>query len=323
MKLKSLYSICILGCFLLFSACKKDNYLAQNVVALTSGTQGDLNRIWIENNNTIHVVGGKIYDYTSLIYSIDGGYTWESAHFEEDPGKAVYAITQRNDKIYGAGLDGKMYFKNLNDNNWTYIQTRWWDWFKGISFPSDDYCIVVSGRAFEFGTLFKIDANGEILKADTMKFEMNDVQFVNDNVGYICGFGVVLKSTDGGNTWQHTTAKGDLFKTIFCLDQNHIWVVGYNGSILFSSDGGENWIRQRDGNNPLRKRYRLRSIHFIDAMNGYACGDKGLVLKTTDGGKNWMELKPFTENDLLDVKMQFADKIFVSGTNGTLFMIKE
>ncbi len=312
-----------MSCIVFLFSCKKDSHTAQNVIVLQSGVNGDLNRIWIEDSNTIHIVGGNIYERTDIIYSKDGGYTWNQAALEQAPIKAVYDITQRGEYIYGVGLDGKMYFKNTTDDNWRYHQTWWWDWYKGIACPSDEYCMVVSGRAFESGTIFMINVNGDIMKVDSMHFEMTDIIFANDNVGYICGYGVVLKSIDGGRNWEHTSAKGDYFKTIYCLDENLIWVVGYNGSILHSTDGGENWTRQRDGNNPLLKRYRLRSIHFINETDGYTCGDKGIMLKTTDGGKNWIEITKFTDNDLLDVKIQYKDKIFVSGANGALFMIKE
>jgi photosystem II stability/assembly factor-like uncharacterized protein len=67
-------------------------------------------------------------------------------------------------------------------------------------------------------------------------------------------------------------------------DQNIGFVVGYNETILKTTDGGANWISQSSGSS-----FDLFSVDFVDALIGYAVGgrDSSNFLKTTDGGSNW------------------------------------
>ena len=60
------------------------------------------------------------------------------------------------------------------------------------------------------------------------------------------------------------------------------WVVGYYGTILKTTDGGNSWIQQ-DGNTTSN----LRSVFFLDDQLGWIGGYNGNMLNTTDGGNNW------------------------------------
>ena len=73
------------------------------------------------------------------------------------------------------------------------------------------------------------------------------------------------------------------------MDENTGWVVGDGGTILKTASGGTQWISQ---NSPTFK--SLKSVHFINAQNGWASSDKsgssgGVLLKTTDG-QSWSTL---------------------------------
>lgn len=65
------------------------------------------------------------------------------------------------------------------------------------------------------------------------------------------------------------------------------WIVGgydaYDGgSIINTNDGGKSWNVQVDGTCP-----GLKSVFFVDHLNGWAAGGEGKILITKDGGVNW------------------------------------
>lgn len=94
------------------------------------------------------------------------------------------------------------------------------------------------------------------------------------------------------------------FKTIKFIDANTGWVAGENGSIIKTTDGGNNWFAQTSGTNST-----LRSIFFIDANNGWACGDEGTIISTNNGGAVWTaQTSPYTS--------QYNCVRFVSSTTG-------
>ena len=63
-------------------------------------------------------------------------------------------------------------------------------------------------------------------------------------------------------------------------DSSTIVAVGYRGTIVRSTDGGETWTRQASGTANW-----LRAVSFVDSLNGTAVGDNGTILHTTTGGE--------------------------------------
>jgi photosystem II stability/assembly factor-like uncharacterized protein len=68
------------------------------------------------------------------------------------------------------------------------------------------------------------------------------------------------------------------------LSETTGWVVGYNGTILKTSNGGNTWIQQNSGTTA-----NLRSVFFLNEQLGWVGGISGLLLKTTDGGSSWQQ----------------------------------
>jgi hypothetical protein len=89
--------------------------------------------------------------------------------------------------------------------------------------------------------------------------------------------------------------------------------VGYNGTILRTTDGGANWNPQTSGTDHI-----LCSVSFTDANTGTAVGIGGTVLRTTDGGTNWVLQTSGTNYDLTDVSFTDANTGTVVGWYGTI-----
>ncbi|HIK01840.1 TPA: hypothetical protein H1008_01880, partial [archaeon] len=64
--------------------------------------------------------------------------------------------------------------------------------------------------------------------------------------------------------------------------QEAVYVVGQNGLILKSTDGGDSWEEQDSGTTE-----RLNTVYFTSIDIGFAAGLGGTLLKTTDGGDEW------------------------------------
>lgn len=66
------------------------------------------------------------------------------------------------------------------------------------------------------------------------------------------------------------------------LDEHTGWLIGTNGVILTTTDGGKRWSPQRSGTDR-----NLYSVSFIDAQRGWIVGEGGTILGTSDGGRTW------------------------------------
>lgn len=81
------------------------------------------------------------------------------------------------------------------------------------------------------------------------------------------GYGVILHTKDGGNTWVRQGAPGtipDVSFGIRALDDQDAWLVGEMdggyGVILRTLDGGNTWVEQKS---PVNS--RLRRVSFVGA----------------------------------------------------------
>jgi photosystem II stability/assembly factor-like uncharacterized protein len=313
----------VLPVCLLFFSCKKDVLEPKEASQIVVPATHDLNSIVFVNDTLGFIAGGEKYENTEILTTTDGGKTWSRFYLDQDGSKGVYGLTCYNSKVYGVGYDGKFYREEAPGQGWQIIQTAYWEWFQSLTFTQANKGFIVSGEGYRAGRLYSTDSMGNLSLIDTFEFQLVDIRFANDQVGYISGYGSVLKTEDGGSTWILQDVKGDLFRSVSCVDQNNVWIVGYNGTIVHTSDGGTNWEHQRNGDNPLLKKYRLRAVAFKDLHTGYAAGDKGIILKTTDGGAHWIEFKHLTDNDFKCLTIHPDGSLWLAGTDGMVFHIRE
>ena len=84
----------------------------------------------------------------------------------------------------------------------------------------------------------------------------------------------LLKSKDNGLTWEDKTPTSADGVTDIYLEKNVGWVIGFNGNIFKTLDGGETWEKEQS---PTEK--GLLSIFFLNSENGWIVGDSGIVLR--------------------------------------------
>lgn len=113
---------------------------------------------------------------------------------------------------------------------------------------------------------------------------LNTVDFVDENNGMACGTnGVIIRTTDGGNTWTQTTAGiGSGFNSMAYSSATKAVAIGNQGGIRYTTNGGTSWTTAASGTS-----VSLWSISFGDANVGYIGGSSGVLLKTTNGGTSW------------------------------------
>ena len=111
--------------------------------------------------------------------------------------------------------------------------------------------------------------------------------FLNDNLGWAVGSFVerLHKSTDGGLTWIHQPNAPDTTKyDVFFIDENIGWSIGFNGFIIKTTDGGNNWFSQT---NTSVTSQTLYTVYATDMNTVYVAGNNDALIKSTDGGNSW------------------------------------
>ena len=110
--------------------------------------------------------------------------------------------------------------------------------------------------------------------------------FESDLVGYAVGDrGVVVKTTDGGTTWNLVSSFPQLavdLEDVLVSGPGQLLAVGDPPGIFRSVNGGATWTPVA---NPSTA--RLRDLEVVTGTILSAVGDGGQVLRSSDGGLNW------------------------------------
>lgn len=133
--------------------------------------------------------------------------------------------------------------------------------------------------------------------------------------------GILLKTTDGGITWDFLPAETAPLNSAFFTGTDKGYVTGgfcnetaCSGEILKTSDGGMTWIAQNIPPNTET----LNSVCFPDANTGYLAGDNGTIFKTTDGGTIWSYQSSNVNQNLNSIFFPDATTGYIVGDYGTI-----
>jgi len=106
-----------------------------------------------------------------------------------------------------------------------------------------------------------------------------------------------IRTTDNGETWQ--VMPDNTSYRLWGVENvggDSVWISGDIGTILFSRNGGINFVTQVSGQGVF-----LFGIDFTDNLNGWIVGDQGRVIHTTNGGQNWSTQTSPTDSRLYDI----------------------
>jgi len=298
-----------------------------------------------------------------LLKTQDGGFAWNEIH--------PWTIEE---VFFPTGMQ----FLDINTGYVTAVGI-WFSIFPvAVLYKTTDggntWSLVYGGGSFEFvGKLWEdvffvdynngwaVGAKGDIIHTsdggnnwisqtvDT-SFSLLACYFISSTEGWVVGGsydtltgrgegGVILHTTDGGNTW-NVQIQDSAFQLwdVYFIDSQTGWACGYKdtlspGLLLKTTDGGNTWIELYAPQVSMGA-YGLYSIDFVDPMTGFAAGGGsrtgwdnsyfGVFLRTDDGGNNWYVDTVIFENDPWGVSplaMDMASKNygFAGGTRLSVF----
>lgn len=120
-------------------------------------------------------------------------------------------------------------------------------------------------------------------------------------------FNIPISYSQSSWFWLNPTPQGRELNKIELINNGFGVAAGINGSMIRSSNGGNNWININTNFN-----LNFRSITFVDESLGFAV-EGSQVLKTTDGGYNWSQLYYEPPNSLQDILFINSKTGFICG----------
>ena len=141
--------------------------------------------------------------------------------------------------------------------------------------------------------------------------------FTSSSTGFVVGKddngGLILKTTNGGDTWVSYPALPYSFTKVYFTSKSTGYLSGVDnngGIILKTTDGGTTW---RLLQSPTTA-FSYYNIHFTDSINGFINGIHGTIYKSSDSGSTWSTI-PGSSWGLGSVNSMF----FASPTTGYVF----
>jgi hypothetical protein len=124
--------------------------------------------------------------------------------------------------------------------------------------------------------------------------------------------GTIIRSTNSSGSnwanWYPVTSPATQNLNSIITKEYSGWIAGDNGTLLKSTNRGENWFLINTG---LSNNFNC--ILFTDTLTGWITGSNGLIMKSTNGGLNWA-IKPSGTTSDLKTFLLYA----TAGSNGTL-----
>jgi photosystem II stability/assembly factor-like uncharacterized protein len=228
-------------------------------IAYTNINNTQLNSITIYNNNWLIGLGDGGY-----LKSVDKGNTWN--HFTFNNLEAI------NDMIYtdpssiiSVCNNGKI--KKFNGTIWQNQNSGTVNNLNKIDHKNNT--IIIAG---DNATILKYQNSSWTSIQSPISTNLNDIMLKDSIEGYIAAdFGYILKTVDGGITWNVTLSGADIdFNNVVCSGDS-VWAIGSNGIIYTSIDNGQNW-----------KRFSVGSLNNLNALvymdeKGFIAGNDGLL----------------------------------------------
>ena len=197
--------------------------------------------------------------------------------------------------------------------NWLTITPPVNNDYGGISFINPDTGLAVGPPGLIIETY---NSGNTWITRNYLGSGLRNVQFVTPNRAYAVGSAGIIRSDDGGVSWTRisTTQVGG----IYFLTEDIGTVVGPNGLILTTTNGGINWTQRIIGLPVQFGDSSLSCVKYVNTLTGYVCGNNGIVIKTTNGGTNWIYLPTGVLSSLTGVYFTDVNTGTVVGNTGRI-----
>jgi photosystem II stability/assembly factor-like uncharacterized protein len=237
----------------------------------TSGSTGFYNLFFTDSYN------GFAEGASQIAFTTDGGSAWKIKSLPSTKALTLFFINSSTG-FYGDEEGGGLYKTMDGGSNWTSVfnspttTDNYYPYFLG----PDTGFVVTSSSLFETttdgGQTWKFQG---YLNVGSAQGAYNQLQFLDINNGfYSCSSGL-LKTTDGGKTWNNILP-GPASTYVNVIKFFNSQEGFYKGSttIYHTKDAGETWtISCKIGSDTFI------AMNFIDAHTGWACTNKGRVFR--------------------------------------------
>ncbi|MBK9980901.1 MAG: T9SS type A sorting domain-containing protein [Saprospiraceae bacterium] len=278
----------------------------------TPGSKNSLFDVEFKNNTGVAVGSDGL-----ILFTTDGGAIWENIGY--DPQSTYLSLSlytaPGQGHVYLGSTNGQVLHRSLTDTQWESIGNNLGD-INTIYALSDQ--VILAGT---FDHIMRTtDAGLHWDAVESTSYFVGEFVFPNTQTGYAAiEDGRIVKTLDGGATWNTVLQKGSAYKFtgIDFQDVMNGWAIAeLKDSVFTTKDGGITWKAYKLPSNTF-----WQDVEFMDKDTGYISGGSagsGIILRTVNGGEKWT--LSFNESERLN-KMFVRpgeDYVWVVGFGGNI-----
>jgi photosystem II stability/assembly factor-like uncharacterized protein len=294
----------------------KTNDLGVNWFAKSDGSSNSFNDVQFIDDNNVIAVGPDGF----IFKSTNKGKNWTKLSnlgaINRENLQSVHFINPS--KGWTLDVGGNIFTTNDGGVSWSKQRNAVSSQF------FNDIIFLDSNKGFAIGGngLFMETTNGglnwsirNIISNSSM---LMSIYFIDSNTGWIVGslsvgnnsIGLILKTIDGGITWQQQTSNTIYqIRKVYFVNTQIGWA--YNGFVLKTVDGGNTWVEQTN--------YPASNVLFFkNEFEGWTASNS-IVSKTNNGGTTWSSTAINLSTYPNELKMNSTNVGILVGTNNTIY----
>jgi photosystem II stability/assembly factor-like uncharacterized protein len=232
----------------------------------------------------------------TILHSADGGKTWDRQQSGTDYtlGSLSFVDPQNG---WAVGDGGTILHTKDGGRTWSKQKSPVPYFLMGVQFVSPQKGWIVTERT----TILYTEDGGENWQVQfkDQDFILKRVSFCDERNGWAAGeFGFIYHTEDGGKTWRRQAGDfkfsqetgemvgGNFLFDLVAVDPRTAWVVGIDGYVARTADGGRNWQQVTNG---------IPKSHLFgvttDKQGIVLIGGNAIILRSSDGGKTYKDAK--------------------------------
>lgn len=263
-----------------------------------------------------------LLDDGRLMHTSDGGTSWKDLNGNRLGKVTAFTFTS---EVSGWALNKDLEVLRTRDGgeNWSHIsslpQVSYSEGYRQLEFLDNANGSIMGSFTFwhtvDGGSVWNLSRLPDV-KPDTSLW-LSDFAFSRENVGWLTSSEGLLKTSNGGFSWQITPSfeeegGNNYTREITWLNDRLGWVV-YD-RLYKTEDGGDTWQDIEPSEELL---FRLESYTFVSERRGWSVGEdlmesisrrdrddrvKTYILDTNDGGTTWKKRPLIVDGHLMKVK---------------------
>ncbi|WP_168171967.1 YCF48-related protein [Algoriphagus sp. A40] len=144
--------------------------------------------------------------------------------------------------------------------------------------------------------------------------DFESIAWINEQEGILVGENLIVRTSDGGTTWEEVLQKIDVrLNDVLLMGGNKGVAVGENGTVYLSSDGGKSWARKESGT-----QNDLFSLTQNPTGLLIAAGENGEIINSSDFGETWKKVTSGTTLSLNEVVFVNENTGFIAAGEGKI-----